>query len=434
MKRLWFIPIFLALAGFSGLRMTGGSFAPVPPTPILITFSPTNPSIADNFVNGTQVASVLVTMSNGSAFNGSLGFSPPVTSGCAQNGNNSGLFGTAIPPTYALLTTRTGSSADDGTKLATVTATQNGGTVCAVVSILVQPANVVPPPAAVAGFNQLIINDDFQSATFANPSTWLDCNDGSAPPASPLYWRAWVGFGMNISVPCSQITQAVDPVGGQLALRLHNQDSFRDLTNGHSMAAIVQTTDNNGNGRRIPQGHYVEVEARTDLSTRGSPNPWMGLWSYSVTNASNGNYELDGAEEAGSGVSFAIHNFSAPGNGNCAPTNYCSCANPDQACAPGVVDVTQYHTYAWRQTGAGSDLVMCAYIDGVKQGACNTIDPNSSQLSPGSDMVVQLFNTGATNALGNGSTGKNVWVRKLKVFSCAGINSGQLCHSSINNP
>src|SRR6266704_1178706 len=187
MKRFWLIPCLLAVAGFTGLRMTGGSFAPVPPTPILITFSPINPSIADNFVNGTQVASVLVTMSDGSAFNGSLGFSPPVTSGCAQNGNSSGLFGTAIPPTYAMLTTRTGSSADDGTNLATVTARQNGGTVCTAISVLVQPANVIPPPAAVAGFNQLIINDDFQSATFANPATWLDCNDGSVQPASPLY-------------------------------------------------------------------------------------------------------------------------------------------------------------------------------------------------------------------------------------------------------
>src|SRR6266700_7287736 len=252
MKRLWLIPLFLVLAGFTGLRMTGGSFAPVPPTPILITFSPTNPSIADNFFNGTQVASVRVTMSNGSAFNGSLGFTPPVTSGCAQNGNNSGLFGTAIPPTDALLTTRTGSSADDGTKLATVTATQNGGTVCAVVSILVQPANVVPPPAAVAGFNQLIINDDFQSSIFANPATWLDCNDGSTPPASPLYWRAWRGFGMSINGPCSAITQATDPAGGQLALKLHWQDSYVGA-DGTGKQTPIQTVSDGGVGRLTPE-------------------------------------------------------------------------------------------------------------------------------------------------------------------------------------
>src|SRR6266568_1898287 len=430
MKRFWLIPCLLAVAGFTGLRMTGGSFAPVPPTPILITFSPTNPSIADNFVNGTQVASVLVTMSNGSAFNGSLGFSPPVTSGCAQNGNNSGLFGTAIPPTYALLTTRTGSSADDGTKLATVTATQNGGTVCAVVSILVQPANVVPPPAAVAGFNQLIINDDFQSATFANPSTWLDCNDGSAPPASPLYWRAWVGFGTNVDGPCSAITQATDAIGGQLALKLHWQDSYYTGNNGHAHATIIQTSDASRTvqPRVTSRGFYLEVVARTDV-IGGSPLPWAALWSYTIADCG---YEIDGFEEVGfgNGVSAAIH--------NCNGSNWC--INPSSGCASFPIDITQYHTYAWRQTagpaGAGQDIIFCGYIDGSLKG-CNSVGGNlpttSAQLA-GMPMTHQFGPEmpGGGSFLGNGSTGKNQWIQSVKIWSCS-TDPNNLCNSSSNN-
>ncbi len=434
MKRFWLIPCLLAVAGFTGLRMTGGSFAPVPPTPILITFSPTNPSIADNFVNGTQVASVLVTMSNGSVFNGSLGFSPPVTSGCAQNGNNAGLFGVAIPPTYAMLTTRTGSSADEGTKLATVTATQNGGTACAVVSVLVQPANAVPPPAAVAGFTTLIINDDFTSPSFANPATWLDC----AGASSPLYWRAWDGFGPYPDCPISIVSDQ-----GSNSVRIHWQDSYLGFLPGNN--SPMQTTPDNASGRATPPGFYLEVVARTDNSGSGI-HPWLALWSYSVHQGGTGAYEIDGFEEFqnGGGGGFAVHNFGAAASDQNCAGQYCGCADLANSCAGAFLDVTQYHKYAWRQTSAGSDIVFCTYISLDPNGAitnanlygCGTIKPNAFQLSDNLGMVHQ-FSIGTTgtagSAVGNGN-GKNNLIKSIKVWSCAGINSGALCRSSSNNP
>jgi hypothetical protein len=287
--------------------------------------------------------------------------------------------------------------------------------------IQIVPAAAVPAAAQAAGFNNLIINDNFQSAAFANTATWLDCNDGSTPPSSPLYYRAWIGFGMGLSGPCSAITQTTDPIDGQLSVRLHWQDSYI----GAASALTIQTTDNSGNGRQTPPGFYLEVVARTDNATGGSPKPWMGLWSYTTN---GGSYELDGSEESGSGVTFAIHN-----NEN----RFNNCANPSAGCAPASVDVTKYHTYAWRQTSAGTDIVFCAYIDGVLYG-CNTINPTAAELASGSGFTMvhqfEITMPGGGTPLGNGSTGKNAFIRSAKVWSCAGINSGALCRSSSNNP
>ncbi len=284
------------------------------------------------------------------------------------------------------------------------------------------PRVTVPAVAAVAGFNQLIINDDFQSATFANPATWYDC---AMSGGSPLYWRSWLGFNPSGYAPCNSVSQAIDPLTNQLAVRIHWQDSYIQTPGpGVANIAVIQTVDDFGNGRKTPRGFYLEVRARTDLKTGGYPLPWMALWSYADNNGVNGSYEIDGAEEAGfSGVSFAIHNN---------VTNYNNCANPGQGCAPGAVDITQYHTYAWRQTSAGTDIVFCAYIDGILYG-CNSIQPAASQLSPGTPMVHQ-FDVGTSTPLGNGSTGKNVWLESVKVWSCAGLNSGVNCNSSSNNP
>ncbi len=429
MKRLLLILCLFSLAGFTGFKTVGGFNLSPPPTPVSIRFIPANPVISDAFVTGAQVATILVTMSDGSTFNGALDFSPPVSTACTQNGNSNNLFSLLLSPA-TITTQRNGAPSDDGVRSATIAATQNGGTACAVLAVTIQSTGV-PAAAAVAGFNTQIINDDFQSAAFANPSTWLDCNDGSSPPATPLYWRAWVGFGTNVDGPCSAITQATDPIGGQLALKLHWQDSYYTGNNGHAHATIIQTSDASRTvqPRVTSRGFYLEVVARTDV-IGGSPLPWAALWSYTIADCG---YEIDGFEEVGfgNGVSAAIH--------NCNGSNWC--INPSSGCASFPIDITQYHTYAWRQTagpaGAGQDIIFCGYIDGSLKG-CNSVGGNlpttSAQLA-GMPMTHQFGPEmpGGGSFLGNGSTGKNQWIKSVKIWSCS-TDPNNLCNSSSNNP
>src|SRR6266704_5909163 len=287
----------------------------------------------------------------------------------------------------------------------------------------------VPAPAQAAGFTTVVVNDNFQDGTWDNTATWLDVCGAS----SPKYWDAWAGFGPP-SVGCSTIGTAIDPVGGQKALRLHWQDSYRVLpsTSNSPNISAVQLSDAqqlSGTGRQTSPGFYLEVVARTDFVVGGSPNPWMDVWSYAPKLCG---YEIDGFEEAGFfGGSFAIHNFCSDAiNDNCT-NQYCSCADSANGCAGAVVDVAQYHKYAWRQTGNGTDIVFCAYVDDIAYG-CNSVKPSAAQLTTGWTMTHQIA-VGSDGTLGNGSTGKNVYVKSLKILSCD-TNSSNQCHTSSANP
>jgi hypothetical protein len=208
-------------------------------------------------------------------------------------------------------------------------------------------------------------------------------------------------------------------------MKIHWEDSY--LGGGGAGVSLIATSDNNGNGPRLtPRGFYLEVVARTDLAG-GYPTPWMDLWSYGNNNTATGDYEIDGFEESGiNGSTCNIHNNENGFNSACGPT--------------ATVDVSQYHTYAWRQTSAGTDLVFCAWIgnaDGtnmVQQG-CGSILPTSAQLNPGAPTVHQ-FDVGANGPqqrLNNGSVGKNAWLKSVKVWSCS-TDPNNVCNSSSNNP
>jgi len=58
--------------------LTGNPNPPPPPTPTpLISFNPPNPAIPAMTPKGAVVAGIVVTMSDGSPFAGTLGFGPP---------------------------------------------------------------------------------------------------------------------------------------------------------------------------------------------------------------------------------------------------------------------------------------------------------------------------------------------------------------------
>lgn len=397
--------------------------APSPPVTMTVSLSST--TFTSGVANST-VGTVAVTNSSGPASSATLSLTGANTGGFHLSGTTPG----------SSLLTAGGSGTAAGTYTdVNIVATQAGisnSPQQISPSLVGSAGGAVPQPAQVAGFTTQVINDNFQ--TLGPPSGWYDC---AMSGGTPLYWRAWVGFGTNIDAPCNAVTVEADPGGGgQTALKMHWQDSYYPGDTGSAHTTVIQTADNSGNGRSTPPGFYLEVVARTDLATGGPPKAWMALWSLTKLTGNN-SYEIDGFEESGQGGGFAIHNnIGIPGS--------CADVSASPPCAGASIDVTQYHTYAWRQTSAGTDIVFCAYVgnaDGtgmVKYG-CNGISPNSTQLASGANFVMAHqfgIDQQGTNPtlLGNGSTGKNTWIRSIKVWSCDTFTSGNLCHSSSDNP
>jgi hypothetical protein len=284
----------------------------------------------------------------------------------------------------------------------------------------------VPGPANGAGFTQLIISEDFSQPFYATRSNWLDC----AGATSPLWYRAWIGFG--IDSPCSAYSQEIDSQTGQPALRIHYQDSY--YTGGLNLATQgpLQTVDNNGNGNRhIPPHAYFEVVARYE-----NFNTFIQWDIWSMANGSN--VEWDGVEAWGGGIDAGatMHNNDVPPDGWID-----GLWSGDQACCTSF-DYSQYHKWAWRVTSDGAtNGFWCSYLDDVLVAPCRSWIPQASQLAANFTQIAQFLfgrhcrNTApATCSAGLSGYQGNMWVKSIKVYSCAGLNSGAKCYSSSFNP
>ncbi len=104
------------MARINAVHCGHGNFPPCPPPPPpvpVINFTPAAPSMSANTPVGTQFAQIIVTMSDGSTFTGTLGFSSPYSSDggiCAIQGTLL-ILGAALP-------------AGSSTQNCTITATQ----------------------------------------------------------------------------------------------------------------------------------------------------------------------------------------------------------------------------------------------------------------------------------------------------------------------
>jgi hypothetical protein len=287
---------------------------------------------------------------------------------------------------------------------------------------IVATGSTVPAPAQAAGFTTLALNADFSLPFYATQSNWLDC----AGASNPQWYRAWIGFGSGIAAPCSAANQQTDPSTGQPALLLHWQD---DYYNGAPVAGFpLQTVDNNGNGNRIPANAYFEVTARYNPSSFG-PFANGDMWSYTADGTS---VEWDGLEiwrVGASDASTCMHN-----NAN----GFIDCIwSGDPPNTPSI-DWRAYHTYAWRVTssGPGGSGFWCMYIDGQLQANCRDWHATSGELA-GIDQTMQLLVDmacrGPTPPCSTGQT-VDLWVKSVRIFSCAGVNSGAKCFTANPNP
>jgi hypothetical protein len=117
------------IATQNGVTVSGTIPVQVTATPTGVMFTPTAASLPDNAASGTVVATVSVSMSDGSAFAGTLAASPAGT--VAVSGNK-------------LVLARGLTPADDGSHQWSIAATQNGVTVSGTI-----PVQVTATPTAV---------------------------------------------------------------------------------------------------------------------------------------------------------------------------------------------------------------------------------------------------------------------------------------------
>src|SRR5262249_23228513 len=112
--------------------VTVGAVQSTGPTPTGITFDPATASLSDDATASTTVATVSVSMSDGSVFSGALNASPPDTVAISDN-KRVGLA-------------RALTAADNGSHQWSVAATQNGVKVSGSIPVQVVPAGPPPPP------------------------------------------------------------------------------------------------------------------------------------------------------------------------------------------------------------------------------------------------------------------------------------------------
>jgi hypothetical protein len=296
----------------------------------------------------------------------------------------------------------------------------------------------VPAMAAGAGFNTLVLSSDFSQPKYAVQSNWLNCNGtGAFSIPNPEWHRGWLGFGDALAGPCSAFTQQIDGANGP-ALQIHWDDAyctvngvFKCYQAGVVFAASseIQTTNSEGNGTIIPPNAYYEVVARW-VSV---DHTWADFWSYTIDPVG---IEWDGMEV----VSFNNDSGTREHNNEAGTVRELPATTPDGCCSttptsptnlhPNGIDVSQYHKYSWRVTSDGrTNGYWCAAIDDVAWN-CDTWTPTAKQLA-GENTIMQLSaqsNSGQTGLI------FDVWVKSVKIYSCAPANSGAKCYSSVPNP
>jgi hypothetical protein len=311
-----------------------------PAHPIGIT--PTTGSLVDNSPVGSPIAAVVVAMSDGAPFNGSLTMVDGTGIVC-------GVSPCAV--SNSLVTARTMSAVDDGAHTLRLSASANGQVFTQAFTLTVTspaPSSVCagssPDPNAVAdGFTSPVWCFDF---TQSQPSNLFNC--ATFGGGNFIYHAGWPYSGGNAgdvnqqTSPCNQYGLAIDPIDGKQSFRMHwiPNDPNDDNSNGYGQAIF-----SNGS---IPIG-WFQVTFREDSSpkppspqdiTPGSASPLM--WAQSTTT-----YETDLTE-----------NFSLEGD----------CLNSDRLIPHGpchhLIDWSQYNTLAQRVTYDGTNIGNTYYING----------------------------------------------------------------------
>lgn len=171
----------------TGFAVVGVAPPPPPlPTPLSVSLTPAMASMPDNSLIGTQVCSVAVNMSDGSPFSGQISIYP---------GNMIGMSGSNSVLTRGLVST------DDGAHSFGITATQNGVSAQATLTVDVIPVAPPPPPPppgspaitvdGVASGATVIDTGSFNVAVSngpGNPTDWIAISTAGSPDSNFGGW------------------------------------------------------------------------------------------------------------------------------------------------------------------------------------------------------------------------------------------------------
>jgi hypothetical protein len=289
------------------------------------------------------------------------------------------------------------------------------------------------------GFNTCALYNDFTTAipntvgtglsggpgpfTTTPAGNWLNCNGDTA--AAVWYW---VGSRGAPGLPCSRVSQAND--NGTLGLRIQmfNTDPVNGSPpqNTEGLWTVGQTQPS---GSSYPNA-YFEITMRNNQTIFGMGD---AFWSWEPSGGDGNILEIDFIEDFGSG-GFV----SGEDSGQVCWWSTCN-GNYNITSLNGGFDRTQYFTIGGLLTGDGNgNWSYCTYLNGTRVG-CKVNNPATYPTTDPAGMrrYLRLDNSiicdGSSNGLGclqGGTWEHDLWVKSVKVLTCANWQGGQ-CTTSL---
>lgn len=314
------------------------------------------------------------------------------------------------------LTTTTTYSVQCGTATASATVTVTGGgggnVACAKGPNF---TGTIPAQAVAAGFNTCVVNYDMSQPSWANVSTWLQCDRGATPGPGTVFSAG--GGGQVFSVPCpGAIAQITDPTYGGTVVDFPWLQGYPAPGSG-----IIMSTTTNASVEpftwilQLPL-MYIEARYRYDSSN-------INIGCSNCT--STGQVWTSGvAGEMDFGELYANPVQADGGGGSLA------WATGDSTLPAGYSTDT-YHTYGVLATGtaAGPNAFECYYVDNIFQPLRNPGCLNNYATLATTNRSYMLISITGDPA----SPTYHWYLEWIHIFSCANWQSDACAGTTLNS-
>lgn len=287
------------------------------------------------------------------------------------------------------------------------------------ISVVGGAAQTPPPGAQAAGYTTLALNIDFTGATASSYngttfdaqtlSDWLDC----AGASNPIFWEETF---VSTIPPCSAYNIINDSDTAVLDLKYSLSYWPTSLT------TTIQTANPNDASQvhDFPQGSYYEIEFRQSTNTVDNScatgqgnNPlclFASMFTWVADNANPMEWDIVETYSNGAATNGAIDHYDDNWV-NMGPNYY-----------DGNGDLTNYHTYAMRMTTNGNNQwAGCTYLDNTFLG-CGTGNFSGNQQNDRNFLIPGI---GAWSSNNNVLAQMDMYIRHIRVWSCAGWATGQ---------